>query len=72
MKADPAVGAAGRATLRRVRILRDQAQVCDEADRILMLGLVTSGYLRRTGPAHSRLTLTQKGERYLDALMRCE
>jgi hypothetical protein len=69
---EPAIGTEGRALLRRIRILRDQHLAADEADRQLLLSLIARGHVRRCGPAHSRLTLTAKGNAHLDGLIRCE
>ncbi|KWV42110.1 hypothetical protein AS026_21100 [Rhizobium altiplani] len=69
---DAKIGTEGRALLRRIRILSDQHLAADEANRELLLSLIARGHVRRCGPAHSRLTLTAKGNTHLDRLMRCE
>lgn len=69
---EPAVGCEARALLRRVRILANRHAVADELDRDAMRAMIQRGYIQHHGPNRSLLSLTAKGERFLDRLVRCE
>lgn len=69
---EPVIGDKGRAFLRRVRILANRHAVSEEVDRDAMLAMIQRGFVQHHGPNRSLLSLTAKGERFLDRLMRCE
>lgn len=70
--AEPAIGAEGRTILRSIRLHGGSMPAADIENRPLLVRLVALGLITRTGPGHSLLTLTAKGEAKLDAMMRCE
>ncbi|MDK4704310.1 hypothetical protein PH562_18805 [Rhizobium sp. CNPSo 4062] len=73
---EPGVSRKGRTLLYRVRIHqqrhgRSYLLQC-ENDQCGARNAARGGYLRRTPGAINLVTLTPKGEDYLDRLMRCE
>jgi hypothetical protein len=72
MTDEPAIGTSGRAILRQIRLCGMGCVAGEIEDRPGLLRLVALGHVRRFGPAHSLLSLTAKGEKHLDSLMRSE
>jgi len=72
MKIEPPIGASGRALLRSIRIFCNRYPIEKEPDRRVISDMGGRGYLQKHGPNRSLLSLTAKGEAFLDRLMRCE
>ena len=70
--AEPAIGLEGRSIMRSIRLHGGTMPADDVDNRPVLLRLVSQGLIARAGRGHSDLTLTAKGERKLDAMMRCE
>ncbi|WP_368517464.1 hypothetical protein [Rhizobium sp.] len=73
---EPGVSRKGRTLLYRVRIHQRQCgrpyQLRCDDDRCGAANAARGGYVRRMLSAADLVTLTPKGESYLDRLMRCE
>lgn len=72
MTNEPAVGADGRALLRRIRLNENRYPAESEPDAHTLRAMGARGFLQKHGPNRSLLALTAKGETFLDRLMRCE
>lgn len=72
MANEPAIGQAGRALLRRIRLCANHYPVAEERDQSTVHDMGARGYLQKHGESRTLLALTAKGERFLDRLARCE
>ncbi|MBX4944617.1 hypothetical protein [Rhizobium binae] len=72
MTMEPAVGGAGRALLRRIRLCANRYPVAQERDQSTVHEMGERGYLQKHGEHRALLALTAKGEAFLDRLGRCE
>lgn len=67
-----AIGPEGRTLLRSIRLHGGTMPAAGVDNRPLLVRLVALGLIARAGQGYALLCLTAKGERKLDAMMRCE
>lgn len=66
------IGPEGRGLLRSIRLHGGTMPAAGVDNRPLLVRLMAQGLIARSGQGHALLSLTAKGERKLDAMMRCE